>query len=168
MIVARLSLAFGVMAAVAASQLPEYAQQYRQRLGGAIGELTRMISTFDADSRAGGLDHDGGVAKLRDNPDRFVQQRGEQMIDVSIRRQRLEAQQQGFAAASPIARALAMVRDLDPAIASGAWSSFEPGIPVTWEGLGAGVLGLLLGSALFRLLAAPFARRTRPGMVAPR
>jgi hypothetical protein len=39
MLVGRLALFFGLLLAVAASQIPEYAQQYRQRLGGAIDEL---------------------------------------------------------------------------------------------------------------------------------
>ena len=33
---------------VGASQLPEFAQQYRQRLGGALEELTRIVAEFDA------------------------------------------------------------------------------------------------------------------------
>ncbi|MBV9433737.1 MAG: DUF2937 family protein, partial [Hyphomicrobiales bacterium] len=35
-----LSLAIALLAALAFSQLPEFTQQYAQRLGGAIDELT--------------------------------------------------------------------------------------------------------------------------------
>jgi len=36
--------------ALAGSQIPEFAQQYRQRLGGAIDELNRMIAQFDSEA----------------------------------------------------------------------------------------------------------------------
>ena len=38
----RLGLAIGLLVAAVASQAPEFAQQYRQRLGGAIDEINRM------------------------------------------------------------------------------------------------------------------------------
>ena len=51
--------AFAFVAALIAgmilSQVPEFAQQYRQRLGGAVDELARVISHFDEDARAFGL-----------------------------------------------------------------------------------------------------------------
>ena len=46
-------LAVGIAAAagaLTASQLPEFAQQYRQRLGGALEELRQVVADFDADA----------------------------------------------------------------------------------------------------------------------
>ena len=43
MILRRFALMFGLFCGVAASQLPEFAQQYRQRLGGALDELTALV-----------------------------------------------------------------------------------------------------------------------------
>ena len=39
--------AFG---ALVASQFPEFAQQYRQRLGGALDEMRQVVAEFDADA----------------------------------------------------------------------------------------------------------------------
>jgi Protein of unknown function (DUF2937) len=40
--------------AVLVGQAPEFAQQYAQRLGGAIEELQRIVDHFDDDSRRSG------------------------------------------------------------------------------------------------------------------
>jgi hypothetical protein len=47
----RLALAIAVLAGLIGSQGPEFAQQYRQRLGGALEELNRIVSEFDAEVR---------------------------------------------------------------------------------------------------------------------
>lgn len=49
MFLVRRVLVFLIIAssAVLFSQAPEFAQQYRQRLGGAIDELTTSIQSFD-------------------------------------------------------------------------------------------------------------------------
>ena len=44
----------GLCGGIIASQGPEYAQQYRQRLGGAIDELRQVITRFEADAQASG------------------------------------------------------------------------------------------------------------------
>ena len=38
----------GLFGGIVASQGPEFSQQYRQRLGGAIDELKQVIARFDA------------------------------------------------------------------------------------------------------------------------
>lgn len=55
MILRRLALGFALFCGVVASQLPEFAQQYRQRLGGALDELTALVDQFASESRATGL-----------------------------------------------------------------------------------------------------------------
>ena len=52
MLARRLALAIAVLAGLIGSQAPEFAQQYRQRLGGALEELNRIVSEFDAEVRA--------------------------------------------------------------------------------------------------------------------
>jgi hypothetical protein len=44
----RLALAIAVLAGLIGSQGPEFAQQYRQRLGGTLEEIKRIVSEFDA------------------------------------------------------------------------------------------------------------------------
>lgn len=150
---------------LAATQLPEYAQQYRQRLGGAIDELQQIMAEFDADAARQGLAEQDAIARLEANSDEFVRERGAQMSGIARRLQRLSRANVAMAEAGPVGRLVALARDFDPLIARRAYESFEPAVPVTSEGFLLGGLGLAGGYALFRVLAAPFAllgRRRRP------
>ncbi len=66
MIIRTLAFGAGLAGAVAASQLPEYAQQYRQRLGGAIDEISRIMAEFDADAARIGLSREQDISRLRE------------------------------------------------------------------------------------------------------
>lgn len=164
MIVPRLSLAFGLLAGAAASQLPEYGQQYRQRLGGAIGELTPIVQKFEAESRAQGLTFEQGVTRLAANADILAQQRGAAVAQAAQRLTRLTAQQDALSAGGPFARMVALLGEQDPNVARGAWQAYEPALPTSWEGAEAALLGLALGMGLFHAGALPFRHRVRPGM----
>ncbi len=62
-------LAFGLLGGLVASQAPEFAQQYRQRLGGAIDELNRVVDALRRDARATGQSRTARSDQLRQNPD---------------------------------------------------------------------------------------------------
>ncbi|MFX5510351.1 DUF2937 family protein, partial [Acinetobacter baumannii] len=82
-----------------ASQLPEFAQQYRQRLGGAVDEIKRVVANFDADAARLSLSRDQGLERLKANGDQFIRQRGEQLEQDIARGDRLEQQLQAYAEA---------------------------------------------------------------------
>src|SRR4051794_34155941 len=65
MFLRRIAVLIGLFFAVVASQLPEYAQQYRQRLGGAIDELNALIARFDAEAAQSGMNEEQGIAHLQ-------------------------------------------------------------------------------------------------------
>ncbi|PNG25484.1 DUF2937 family protein [Methylocella silvestris] len=161
MLRSRLALCFGIATGVAASQIPEYAQQYRQRLGGAIDELQAIVTTFDDDSARQGLSEDEGIARLRASTDEFVRDRGSQMKDVSERLQKLTRSNQAMAQSGPIGRLTALAADFDPLIARRAYASFEPAVPVTGEGFALGGLGFVAGFGAWQILFAPFRHRGR-------
>ncbi|MEE7476960.1 hypothetical protein MHIMP23_11645 [Methylobacterium hispanicum] len=71
-----LGLALGLLGGGVAAQAPEFAQQYAQRLGGAVDELRREVASLDADARATGNTRDGAVDRMRGNPDELVARRG--------------------------------------------------------------------------------------------
>lgn len=156
MLTSRLALFVGVLMGLTASQLPEYAQQYRQRLGGAIDELQKIVTEFDADSAREGLTEQQGIARLLENGDNFVRERGEQMNEVVQRLHALSSANAAMARAGPLGRLVVLTTDFDPLIARQAYASFEPAIPVTSEGFILGGIGLICGYALFRALTAPF------------
>ena len=159
MLARRIAALIGLFFAVVASQLPEYAQQYRQRLGGAIDELNALIERFDAEAAQSGMDKEQGITHLQQSDDRFVQQRGDQMRDTIMRRDRLARQSDDFAKAGPVGRMLVLAEDFDPKIAARAYQAYEPAVPTTSEGLIAAVVGFLIGGGLIHLIAWPVRRR---------
>ncbi|WP_406854870.1 DUF2937 family protein [Alsobacter sp. KACC 23698] len=154
-----LAFATGLMGAVIASQLPEFAQQYRQRLGGAVGELRAAMDRFDLDAGAAQVGRSDAIARLQGSPDPLVQGRGAEVNRTQARLQRLETQRDRMAAAGPVGRLALLARDHDQALLRGAVEIFEPAVPVTAEGAVAAGLGFAAFYALVRLAAAPFRRR---------
>ena len=166
-----MALAFGILGGVVASQGPEFAQQYRQRLGGAIDELQRVVGRFDADARSTGHTRDGAIDQLRQNPDRLTSLQGDAMRANVERLDRLRHQQQAFRDAGAFSRLWLLAREGDLDLARAAYHDFEPAVPTTNEGFVAAVLGFILGWVLARLIGMPlrriFVRRARHAEVAP-
>jgi hypothetical protein len=159
MIARTLAVACGFAAAISMSQAPEYAQQYRQRLGGAVDELARVLAEFDADAARYGMSRDQGITRLIQNADVFVSDRGVRLREDSARLARLQRQLNDFQTAGPFVRIAVLARDADPAIAGRTWESFEPAAPVTMEGAVMAGAGFLTGFGIAQLLAWPMRRR---------
>jgi hypothetical protein len=156
----------GLLGGVTASQGPEFAQQYRQRLGGAIDELRQVIQRFDTDAQASGETRESAIARLRSNTDSFVSRQGAAMQANAERLGRLEAHRTTMMEAGSFSRIALMIRDGDTDILEAVSRDFEPAVPVTEEGMlsaAAGFIaawgGLLLLSGFLRSL---FRRRRRP------
>ncbi|MBX9758455.1 MAG: DUF2937 family protein [Beijerinckiaceae bacterium] len=161
MIVRTLALAAGIAGAVTASQLPEYAQQYRQRLGGAIDEIARIMAEFDADAARLGMSREQGIARLSSNADSFVSDRGARLREDSARLARLQRQFSSLQSAGPFARVAIMASELDTSIAQRAWGSFEPAVPMTIEGAALGGAGFLGGYGFMQFILWPVGRRRK-------
>jgi hypothetical protein len=156
MLLRRLALFFAMISAIVGAQLPEYAQQYRQRLGGAIDELNMIITRFNADAAQNGLTQEQGIARLQANTDEFVQSRGGQMQEIITRQARLANQLESLSHAGSFLRVWELTTKGDPAIAWRAYQSFEPGIPVTTEGVVSAIIGFVIGGGVIKLLSWPF------------
>jgi len=161
MFLQRLALFFALLFGVAAAQLPEYAQQYRQRLGGAIDELQAIIAQFDADAAAQGLTQPAAIKRLQTSPDPLVRGRGDQMEDIVARAQRLTRSADAFVRSGPILGYVTLAENFDPRIAARAYQAYQPGVPVTADGFISGGIGFLVGGALVHLLGWPVHRRMR-------
>ena len=165
------ALAVGLLGGVTASQGPEFAQQYRQRLGGAIDELRRVTQRFEADAAANGQNREGAVDRLRMSPDNLVSRQGDAMRANIERLERLERQRQAYAEAGPFQRLVVTARDGDVDLMRAAYQDFEPAVPATQEGVvaaGTGFLGgwsltLLVGGLLRRLFGLGRRRRAADG-----
>lgn len=148
-----LGLALGLLGGAIAAQTPEFAQQYAQRLGGAVDELRRQIASLESDARASGTTRDDAVERLRASPDGLVARRGEAAQTDIARLARLSAQQQALTdATSPLGRTVAVIRDPDLPIARATMHDYQPAVPTTADGLTAGLVGFLAAWGGWRVL----------------
>jgi hypothetical protein len=161
MFVHRLALAIALLAALIGSQGPEFAQQYRQRLGGAVDELNRIVAKFDAEAQRDNLTPAEGLSRLHQNADPLARQRGEAMAETIDRANRLAGQLQAMASAGPLMRLFVMAKDFDPQIAESTLNTYEPAAPLTFEALMAAGLAAVWGWAATHLIAWPLRRRSR-------
>lgn len=161
MILRRLAFLIALLCAFLATQVPSFILQYRQALGGAIGELAAMVSRFDSDSAQQGLTQSGGIDRLKTNRDRLVQQRGEAMDESIARLRKLREAQETFRGEGPVARLGTFVTHYDDRIAREAFAEFKPAVPTTAEGFVAGLLGFVFGGGVVHMAGRPLRRRVR-------
>lgn len=131
---------------ISMSQAPEFAQQYRQRIGGAIEELQRVVAEFDRDASANGMTRSEALAAHAGAQPLF-RDRGRSMETTIGRLDLLTRQQIEFETASPLAEPLMLMQG-DRVLLAGVWRDFQPAVPVTLSGLGWGVAGFGLAAAL--------------------
>ena len=162
MLFRRFAAAIALVVAGLVSQLPEYTQQYRQRLGGAIDELVAMVTQFDREATAQSLTREQGIQRLEQSSDPLVQGRGSAIEGSAERIDRLSRQRDAFRTAGPVSQYAVLAESLDTGIAQRTLTDFEPALPVTAAGLIAAVLGFAIGWVLTHLAATPFRRRPRP------
>ncbi len=161
MFVRRLALAIALLAGLIGSQGPEFAQQYRQRLGGAVAELNRIVAEFDAEAQRENLTPAVGVTRLDQSADPLVRQRGEDIAKTIDRANRLEEQLQAMTSAGALKRLYVMATNFDPEIAESTLDNYEPAAPLTFEALVAAGLAAVCGWAATHLTAWPLRRRSR-------
>jgi len=162
-----LAMLGGLGLAAVFAQFPEYAQQYEQRLGGAVDELRIIVADFDADALRFGLSREEALHHYAVSPDAFLVARGESMARTLARYGKLNAQLVDLAGADPWTRVTHLNDYLDGQISSQALAAFRPAVPVTGEGMMWGLAGFALGygllAAFLSFLTLPFRwRRGRP------
>ena len=104
-----ITLAGGVAGAASFSQFPEFSQQYIQRMGGAVDELTRFVAEFDADAAELGLSREAALVDLAAGGD-MGRARAETVAGTITRHARLEADLRALEGAGPFTRAYEMRR----------------------------------------------------------
>ena len=133
----------GLLGGIVASQGPEFGQQYRQRLGGAVDELRQVITRFERDAQASGETRESAITRLRSNADGFVSRQGTAMQANVERLGRLETHRAAMLEAGPFSRVALMVRDGDTDIMEAVSRDFEPALPVTEEGILSTAIGFI-------------------------
>ena len=139
------TLLFALAGAGTLSQAPEFAQQYRQALGGAVAELQVIAEDFDAASERAGLSRDQALAQYRDTGNTFLGERGEQISGTLERYDRLKDQAEAIEGAGPFERIWLVLREPDLRVVEGARERFEPAVPLTIAGGIMALLGAFIG-----------------------
>src|SRR3569833_3365876 len=111
------------------AQFPEYAQQYEQRLGGAVDELRIIVADFDADAQKFGLSRDEALRHYAISPDAFIVARGQSMARTLARYAKLNRQLNNHKAADPRTRVTHLNDYLDSQISGRARAAGGPAGP---------------------------------------
>lgn len=158
MIVRTLALAAGIGGAAALSQFPEFSQQYVQRLGGAVDELSRVADDFDASAHAEGLSRAQALEQMQGTE--FVARRRADMERSFLRLERLQSDLQMLRGHGPFMRAYRVGRLSDRDIVARTWDDFAPAVPLTLAGAIFAALGFVAGWGGLRAIMALIRRIT--------
>ena len=148
-------LIVGVAAAAGAflaSQLPEFSQQYRQRLGGALDEMRQIVEQFDADANRNALTREEAIERYQAAGEPFLRDQGQTAAAAFERYEALSVQNARLESAPPLMRPVVVLRSPDPRLLRGAWQAYEPALPTTPAGLVWAALGFFMLGGLVSLL----------------
>jgi hypothetical protein len=153
----------GLALGLCLSQFPEYAQQYTQRLGGAVDELRIITADFEVAAKEAGLTLEQAIDRYSKTGDSFIAARGESMARTFSRYQQLSATLAEVRGAAGWERCTRMPEYFDSEIGQRTLSDYQPAVPVTVEGLSYAAAGFGVGyvilSAIVGVLMLPFRRR---------
>ncbi len=159
MIIGRIALFFALLFGLASTQMPEFWQQYRQRLGGAIDELTAIVTQFDTQAASQNLTPDVAITRLETSPDPIAQGRGEEMHRIIARLAKLRHAAAAFNDPNIAGKWTTLIQTFDPYIAERTYEAFQPAIPTSADGFIAGVIGFIVGGGIVHLIGLPIRHR---------
>lgn len=143
-------LLFGFIGALLTSQFPEFFQQYTQRLGGRLDEVTAQVTALEGRAADAGKDLPSYLRGLQLHRDVDVRREGMALQALVQRRAALAEAYRALAGVDRWWRASAFVEHADWDVAAATLEVYRPAMPVTPEagvyagaGLGAGVLVFL-------------------------
>ncbi|MEL6957587.1 MAG: DUF2937 family protein [Pseudomonadota bacterium] len=136
-------LAGGVAGAAGLSQFPEYAQQYQQRLAGAVDALSVVVADFDRSATEAGLTRSEALDQMTGTP--FLENRQADMQRTFDRYAILNGLLVEMRNRGPFETLTLAPRLTDPDIARAAMHDFKPALPLTTTGAGFAGIGFLAG-----------------------
>lgn len=142
------SILCGIVCALGFSQFPEFAQQYEQRLGGAVDELTTIVVDFDESATRAGLSRDEALVEYETAGAVFLADRGADMRKTIDRQQKLSDHLVTIDDANMFSRLAGMAQYFDAEISSRALQAFSPAVPTNLDGLIFLGIGFIFGAAL--------------------
>lgn len=142
-----------VLGAFAGSQIPEFMQQYTQRLGGHVHELNRLINQLHGLALQSHKTLEQYIHKFLYNSDMDFIQQGEFMNQMLIRWENLDQILYRLNHSSIWERPYVFLTTLQSDIAESTLASFQPGLNLNLEGLSYAIIGMLGGWIFYQILS---------------
>jgi hypothetical protein len=140
-----------VAGAVLFSQLPEFMQQYLQRLEGHLDEARLVLSRFRDAAAQSGMSLEQLVSGSSRNPDPSMGRLGAVVGQAIARVDALQAADSALRQASAWTRPFVFLEHVDGGIARATLSIYRPAVPTTAEGLTYAGFGIVFALALYHL-----------------
>lgn len=154
----------GLAGAAGLSQMPEYSQQYLQRLAGQVDALTQVVIDFDQTALADGLGREEMLQAMEGTP--LVAGQAAMWRETFARHARLSDHLTTLRNATPLERLMMPQHMLDAETTRATLADFTPAVPLSTAGLAAAGGGFLGGWAIFAMMAALLATPLR--LLAPK
>jgi hypothetical protein len=156
-----LRIVTGVVLAIALSQFPEFAQQYGQRIGGAVDALRPIVVQFDEVAARAGFSREAALERLRRNPDDLVVGQTTATAGAIERYERLAQLYTELVNAREFERLVVFAKGADTEIAARTLEDLRPAVPATVEGIVLATLGFILGYLVVAILGSILRRLLR-------
>ncbi len=153
---------FALLGVLFFSQLPEFFQQYTQRLAGHVEELALQVHKIEQISSLSGKTVHEYILKFLQSSDTDFTNQGMLMENLVERFTALQQARITLEQAPFYTKPLIFLRSLQFDIAQAAYRDFVPGFSFSLEGLCYAIMGMFIGILLYRackyLLLLPFSR----------
>jgi hypothetical protein len=140
-----------VAGAFVCSQIPEFMQQYIQRLSGHVEELHRLLNQLREAATHSNKSLEQYIEKFTSSSDPDFTHQGEFMQGILARWEELHHALLDITHSSIWVRPLAFLKEFQYDIAHSTFASFEPGISLSLEGLCYAAGGILIGWAFYQI-----------------
>lgn len=142
-----------VAGAFIGSQVPQFMQQYTQRLAGHVEALQKLIHQLHQIASLSQKTLEQYIQKFVDSGDPDFIQQGDFMQGILNRWQELHLALNNLTQSSIWLRPYYFLKDLQPDIAHSTLSSYQPGLSLTIEGLCYAGAGMILSWALYQIVS---------------
>ena len=141
-----------VLGAFVGSQIPEFFQQYTQRLAGHVDELGHLLDHLRHLAASSNKTLEQYIQKFLSSSDPDFAGQGELMQGLTVRWEELHQALHHLTYSSIWMRPYVFIKDLQSDIFHSTLASFQPGFNLTLEGLGYAGLGIFVGLALYQAI----------------
>jgi hypothetical protein len=118
-------LVFVLAGAIGGSQVPQFVQQYLQRLGGALQIAQEFVGKYEPLARSEGLTIDAFARQLADSADPKAARLGQAVLGQVERTAALEEHAELLTAAAPLVRPWELIRHHDAELLAGTWRDYR-------------------------------------------